>query len=113
MAGHEPHVIDKTTPIYTLSAYMAQVKDRELAPDVAARTKNHLLDTIGAIVSGSELLSGDAGIKFIRGQGGTPQAHVAGSDIVTTAINAAWANAMSAHADETDDHHNGSITRLP
>jgi 2-methylcitrate dehydratase PrpD len=35
--------------------------------------------------------------------GGKPQAMVIGSGIVTTAVNAALANAMAAHADETDD----------
>jgi hypothetical protein len=35
--------------------------------------------------------------------GGEPQASVIGADFLTTAVNAALANAMCAHADETDD----------
>jgi 2-methylcitrate dehydratase PrpD len=35
--------------------------------------------------------------------GGKPQATVIGTSIVTSAVNAAFANAMAAHADETDD----------
>jgi len=35
--------------------------------------------------------------------GGKPQATVIGTGIVTSAVNAALANAMAAHADETDD----------
>jgi 2-methylcitrate dehydratase PrpD len=46
---------------------------------------------------------GEAAIAFIRTQGGTPEASVITTDIRTTAINAALANGMFAHADETDD----------
>jgi 2-methylcitrate dehydratase PrpD len=41
----------------------------------------------------------------VRAQGGAAEACVATTDIVTTAINAAFANGMLAHADETDDFH--------
>ena len=42
--------------------------------------------------------------NYVRGLGGEPQASVIGaSDFRTTAINAALANAMCAHSDETDD----------
>jgi 2-methylcitrate dehydratase PrpD len=42
-------------------------------------------------------------IDFIRAQGGAPEASVATTNILTSVINAAMANAMMAHADETDD----------
>ena len=42
-------------------------------------------------------------LKYVRGLGGEPQASVVGADFRTTAVNAALANAMCAHADETDD----------
>src|SRR5258708_33985686 len=42
-------------------------------------------------------------IRFIRGQGGVPEASVLATNIKTSAINAALANGMCAHADETDD----------
>ena len=47
-----------------------------------------------------------------RAQGGTPEAQVVGSSIVTSAINAALANGMLAHSDETDDS-NGSASIHP
>ncbi|MGH8733995.1 MAG: MmgE/PrpD family protein, partial [Burkholderiales bacterium] len=43
-------------------------------------------------------------------QGGTKEALVIGSRIVTSATNAALANGMAAHADETDDSHAASLT---
>jgi 2-methylcitrate dehydratase PrpD len=71
--------------------------------EVVQRAKNHLLDTLAAIVSGSQLLPGQLGIQFVRSQGGIKEASVLGSDQVTTAIWAAFANGISAHADESDD----------
>ena len=62
------------------------------------------------MVSGSRLLPGEKAISYIKTQGGTPEATVIGSRIVTTAENAALANGMLAHADETDDSHAPSLT---
>ena len=42
--------------------------------------------------------------------GGTKEACVIGSRMLTNAANAALANGMSAHADETDDSHAPSLT---
>ena len=74
------------------------------------KTKHHVLDTIAAMVSGSRLLPGRKGISYVKTLGGTKEACVIGSRIVTTASNAALANGMFAHADETDDSHAPSLT---
>ena len=92
-----------------LSGYIAQAGKKGLPPAVAERTKHHVLDTIAAMVSGSRLLPGRKGISYVKGLGGTKEACVIGSRIVTTAINAALANGMCAHADETDDSHAPSV----
>jgi 2-methylcitrate dehydratase PrpD len=86
-----------------LSAYIAHAPRRPLPAAVAERAKFHLLDTLAAMVSGSQLLPGRRAIAFAAAQGGAPEACVVGSRIVTSAINAALANGMHAHADETDD----------
>jgi 2-methylcitrate dehydratase PrpD len=44
-------------------------------------------------------------IRYARAQGGVAEATVVTTDIRTSAVNAALANAMFAHADETDDFH--------
>jgi 2-methylcitrate dehydratase PrpD len=96
----------------TLSAYIAETIGRPLPSTVAHKGKAHLLDTIAAIVSGSKLRPGLQGIDFIRQQGGTPEATVITTDVITTASNAAFANGMLAHADETDDSHKLSRSHL-
>jgi 2-methylcitrate dehydratase PrpD len=55
------------------------------------------------MVSGTRLKPGEAAIEYIRTQGGTEQASVLTTNIMTTAVNAALANGMFGHADETDD----------
>jgi 2-methylcitrate dehydratase PrpD len=93
-----------------LSEYIAQAPKKRLPAAVAEKTKHHVLDTIAAMVSGSRLPPGRKAISYARTRGGTKEACVVGSDIVTTAENAALANGMLAHADETDDSHAPSLT---
>src|SRR5438477_1663577 len=93
-----------------LSTYIAAAL-RKLPPeDVAAKTKHHVLDTIAAMVSGSRLLAGRKASAYIKARGGVEEAGVVGSRVVTSAENAGMANAMLAHADETDDSHQPSQT---
>ena len=92
-----------------LSEYISQAGKRKLPPAVLERTKHHVLDTIAAMVSGSRLLPGKKGIAYVKTLGGTKEACVVGSRIVTSAANAALANGMCAHADETDDSHAPSV----
>src|SRR5688572_18050198 len=86
-----------------LARYMAQARDRSLPADVMRETRHRILDTLGAMVSGAHLKPGEMAIKYVRGQGGVAEASVLTTDIRTSAINAALANAMFGHADETDD----------
>ena len=83
--------------------YMLVARDASLPGEVAQRAKNHILDTLAAIVSGSQLTPGRMGIEFARSEGGRPEALVMGTDLLTTATLAAFANGISAHADESDD----------
>ncbi|MEL0108315.1 MAG: MmgE/PrpD family protein [Rhodospirillaceae bacterium] len=94
-----------STMMNKLSAYIAGAGKRKLSNAVIEKTKHHLLDTLAAMVSGSRLDPGKYAIKFARAQGGKAEACVIGSKLVTSAINAALANGMHAHADETDDSH--------
>lgn len=87
----------------TLARYMADARDRNLPVNVVLEAKHHILDTLGAMVSGARLTPGEMAIAYIRAQGGAPEASVVTTDIKTSAINTALANGMCAHADETDD----------
>ena len=86
-----------------LARYMVESRDRSLPTAVAREAKHRILDTLGAIVSGAHLKPGEMAIRYVRGQGGVPEASVFTTNIRTSAINAALANGMFGHADETDD----------
>jgi 2-methylcitrate dehydratase PrpD len=86
-----------------LSAYMAEARHRALPDSVVQETKHHILDTIAAMVSGSELAPGRMAIEFARAYGGEKTATVVASQVVCGPIEAAIANGMLAHSDETDD----------
>jgi len=86
-----------------LARYMVSARDQELPEPVMLECKHRILDTLGAMVSGSRMRPGEMALRYVRSLGGDAQASVVGSDFRTTAVNAALANAMCAHADETDD----------
>ncbi len=88
-----------------LARYMVAARDLGVPATVALAAKHRILDTLGAIVSGARLKPGEVAINYVRQQAGIPEASVATTDIMTSAVNAALANAMSGHADETDDFH--------
>ena len=84
---------------------MADAATRGLPADAVEKTKHHLLDTLAAMISGSNLPPGQVGIAFARANAGATTATVAGSDLACGPIEAAMANGMLAHSDETDDSH--------
>ncbi len=99
-----------------LARYMVEARDRPLPPEVLLACKHRILDTFGAMISGARMRPGEMATSYVRSIGGVAQASVVASDLLTTAIDAALANAMCAHADETDDFepvtkaHPGSAT---
>ena len=93
-----------------LSAHIAGAAKRPLPKDVVARAKLHLVDTFAAMISGSRLLPGKKAIAYARSLGGRPAAGIIGTRMITTPQNAALANGMFGHADETDDTHPPSLT---
>src|SRR5262245_14770143 len=88
-----------------LSSYIAGALKRKLPAEVTERAKIHLVDTFAAMVSGSRLLPGKRAIAYIKPLAGVREAGVIGTRIITSAQNAALANGICAHADETDDVH--------
>ncbi|WP_245286622.1 MmgE/PrpD family protein [Bradyrhizobium sp. ARR65] len=92
----------------SLSDYMSAARSRGLPDEVAEQAKFHLLDTISAMISGSELPPGQAAQRYIREHGGNGTVSVVGSALTAAPIDAALANGVMAHADETDDSHNES-----
>ena len=86
-----------------LAQYMLSSRQQDLPSGVAEAGKHRILDSLGAIVSGARLRPGEMAIRYVRPQGGLPEASVLTTDVKTSAVNAALANGMFGHADETDD----------
>src|SRR5712664_4321002 len=91
-----------------LSTYMSAASTRALPEEVVEKAKQHILDTFAAMISGSGLPPGLAAIEFARAYGGKEIATVVASRIVCGPIEAAFANGVLAHSDETDDSHGPS-----
>jgi 2-methylcitrate dehydratase PrpD len=86
-----------------VARYMAAAAARAVPPEIALQAKHRILDTLAASVSGARLKPGDMAVRYVRAQGGVPEASVFTTAVRTSAVHAAFANAMFAHADETDD----------
>jgi 2-methylcitrate dehydratase PrpD len=86
-----------------LSTYMSEAPGRALPAEVIEKAKHHILDTFAAMISGCELPPGRAAIQFARAYGGEKVATIAASSVLCGPIEAALANGVLAHADETDD----------
>ena len=91
-----------------VSEYMSGAAERDLPADAAEQAKHHLLDTLAAMISGSELLPGQAAQRYIGSHAGKGSATIVGTPLTAGPIDAALANGVMAHADETDDSHNAS-----
>ena len=89
-----------------LSTYMADARNTELPDKVVQDAKFHILDTVAAMVSGSELPPGRDAIQFAQNYGGGRKiATVVASKIMCGPIDAAFANGELAHSDESDDDY--------
>src|ERR1700738_4617093 len=91
-----------------LSAYMSEAAARALPDEVAERTKQHVLDTLAAMISGSELPPGRAALQFSSEYGGKEVATVVAGKFLCGPIEGALTHGMLAHADENDDSHSPS-----
>jgi 2-methylcitrate dehydratase PrpD len=92
----------------TLGDYMSAAAARALPAEITEHAKYHLLDTLAAMISGSELPPGQAAQRYLRERGTKGATTVAGFALTAAPIDAALANGVMAHADETDDSHNNS-----
>jgi len=88
------------------SQYLTRLQHQDLPEPVYSKTRLHLIDTLAAIISGFELPAGQAGLRLSRRLAGPPEATVFSPTVFKVGgLSAACANAMAAHADETDDSH--------
>ena len=93
-----------------LSTYIAGALAQPLPQPVIEKARQHILDTIAAMISGTDLRPGQMAIAYATKLGGARQASIVGTGRLTSIVTAALANGMLAHADETDDSHAPSRT---
>jgi 2-methylcitrate dehydratase PrpD len=93
-----------------LSTYMSEAAGRALPDEIVEKSKHLILDTLAAMISGSQLPPGRLAIQFARAYGGSRAATVVGTNVVCGPIEAALVNGMLAHSDETDDAHSPSLS---
>jgi 2-methylcitrate dehydratase PrpD len=93
-----------------IAEHIAASREVDLPAAVVAKACAHILDTVAAMVSGSRLPAGERGAAFARLQHPAGRSTVIGTPISTRAADAALANGMAAHADETDDSHPESLS---
>src|SRR5215468_7689224 len=97
---------EDASPVMTkLSAYMSEARGRAMPAKVVEETKYHVLDTLAAMISGSELPPGRQALQFARAYGGGKVATIVASDALGGPIEAAIVNGALAQSDETDDNY--------
>ena len=93
-----------------LSIYISGALAHPLPQAVIEKARQHILDTIAAMISGTHLRPGQLAIAYAAKMGGAREASIVGTRLLTSPVTAALANGMLAHADETDDSHAPSRT---
>jgi 2-methylcitrate dehydratase PrpD len=88
-----------------LSAYMSEASSRAVPDAVVQETKYHVLDTLAAMISGSELPPGRQALRFAHAFGGEKIATIVASNLLGGPLEAAIVNGALAQSDETDDNY--------
>ena len=96
---------NSNSPDAALARHISTTLSVPLPEEVEEKARMHLLDTLAAILSGRFLPAGEFGYRFANLHAGQGQASLLGCKQKVGAELAAFANAMAAHADETDDSH--------
>src|SRR2546429_1423040 len=93
----DPGAAQETTSVMErLSRYMSEARSRALPDEVVEKTKQHVLDTLAAMISGSRLPPGRKALEFARSYGGREVATVVASNFLCGPIEAALTNGVLA-----------------
>jgi 2-methylcitrate dehydratase PrpD len=104
--GNAGAAVESISPaMERLSAYMSEASGRAIPDAVVLETKYHILDTLAAMISGSQLLPGRQALRFARAYGGEKIATIVASDMLGGPLEAAIVNGALAQSDETDDNY--------
>ncbi len=98
-----------TNPVDIVAAHVASTRTADLPPDVAARVKTFLLDTLGVGIAGSSGAQVAELIEVARGWGDAPEASVLATGERMSAQSAAVVNAYQIHCLEYDCVHERAV----
>jgi 2-methylcitrate dehydratase PrpD len=94
-----------------LAEYLGSAaKDPTLPPEVRAKAKQLLLDTLGSLIAGVQMPSGQVAARALGGFAGPGRSSIAGRADRVDPVSAAFVNGIQAHSDELDDSHFASLT---
>jgi 2-methylcitrate dehydratase PrpD len=113
MSRRAPAIPDKENEAQhgaRVARFAADARRRTLPAEVSLKTKIHIIDSLAAIVSGAALEAGIAGQRYATAFSEREQASIVGTDFRAPLVEAALANGMAAHANESDDSHEESQT---
>lgn len=89
----------------SLARFLVETAARALPPAVPAGARNALIDTLGVGLIGSREPVARIAQEFIRETAAHGRAAVWGTTLRASVFDAAWANAIAAHALDFDDSH--------
>ncbi|TDE07445.1 MmgE/PrpD family protein [Jiangella asiatica] len=102
--AHQPSTTSNDGTV-AVARHIAAAAERELPAPTVAAAKRAVLDAFVAMISGSRLEAGRLARRYVASYGSRGEASLVGDGGLVRPELAALANAMSAHADETDDVH--------
>jgi len=102
-----------TTAAQQLGAFCAATRFDDLPPALVARTRQHVLDTLGATLAGSAAFEPRQALAMLTAEPSPGTSPVWGTATALNARDAAFANGAAAHALELDDtggcDHSGAV----
>jgi 2-methylcitrate dehydratase PrpD len=90
-------------PTQKLAAFIEGTSLGAIPPKVVEKAKDLILNVIGSMLAGSTEKTGKIGIGLVKEAGGASHSTVVGGGFKSSAIMAALANGISAHATDQDD----------
>jgi 2-methylcitrate dehydratase PrpD len=86
-----------------MANFVVDLKYENIPPDVVQRAKRQILDVIGVALAGSTQEVGKIALDFVQSTGGTAECLTWGSNLRTSAPQAAFVNGIYCHATDYDD----------
>jgi 2-methylcitrate dehydratase PrpD len=93
-----------------LAQYLAGAADSPLREDVQTKGRQLILDTLGSMIAGSHMPSGQVGSRALGRFAGPGTSSIAGRTDTVDPVSAAFINGIQAHSDELDDSHFATLT---